>query len=43
VSQTYLVNIPGIVGGNSAFVGFAGGTGGLTATQNILNWTYTTK
>jgi hypothetical protein len=40
-TQTYLVNIPGIVGSSSAFVGFTGGTGGLLANQNILSWTFT--
>jgi hypothetical protein len=35
------INIPTTVGANTAFVGFTGGTGGLTAVQNILNWTYT--
>jgi hypothetical protein len=43
-SQTFTaswpVNIPSIVGGNAAFVGFTAGTGGLTATQEILTWTY---
>ncbi|HLZ07472.1 MAG TPA: chitobiase/beta-hexosaminidase C-terminal domain-containing protein, partial [Chloroflexota bacterium] len=34
------VNIPTIVGANTAYVGFTGGTGGLTAVQNVLNWTY---
>jgi hypothetical protein len=29
------------VGANTAYVGFTGGTGGLTAVQAILNWTYT--
>jgi len=38
--QTYTVNIPQVVGGNQAYVGFSGGTGGATATQDILNWTY---
>jgi predicted phage tail protein len=28
------------VGGGTAFVGFTGGTNGLTATQDILDWTY---
>jgi hypothetical protein len=37
------VNIPQIVGGNTAYVGFTGGTGGLGAIQKILNWTYTTQ
>src|SRR5207244_5153571 len=27
-------------GGNTALVGFTGGTGGLTAIQEILTWTY---
>jgi hypothetical protein len=40
-STNFTVNIPAVVGANTAFVGFTGGTGGLTATQNILNWTYT--
>ena len=35
------VNIPSIVGGNAAYVGFTAGTGGSTATQEILNWTFT--
>jgi hypothetical protein len=35
------VNIPTLVGGNTAYVGFTGGTGGSTAVQNVLNWTYT--
>ncbi len=39
-TQSYSVNIPAAVGGSTAYVGFTGGTGGLTATQNILNWTY---
>jgi hypothetical protein len=40
-TQSYTVNIPTIVGSSTAFVGFTGGTGSLTAVQNILNWTYT--
>lgn len=35
------VNIPSFVGGNTAFVGFTAGTGGATATQEIISWTYT--
>jgi hypothetical protein len=42
-TQSYAVNIPSIVGANAAFAGFTGGTGGQTATQNILNWTYSTS
>jgi fibronectin type 3 domain-containing protein len=40
VKQSYLVNIPSIIGDTTAFVGFTGGTGGLSATQDILNWNY---
>jgi hypothetical protein len=39
-TQTYTVNIPAIVGGPTAYVGFTGGTGGATAVQDILSWTY---
>ena len=35
------VNIQGLVGGGSAYVGFTGGTGGLAALQEVLTWTYT--
>jgi hypothetical protein len=35
------VNIPAEVGGNTAYVGFTASTGGSTAVQNILTWTYT--
>jgi Legume lectin domain/Chitobiase/beta-hexosaminidase C-terminal domain len=38
-STSWTVNIPSIVGGNVAYVGFTGGTGGQTATQEILTWT----
>lgn len=41
-THTFLINIPQIVGSNLAYVGFTGATGGLTATQNILSWTYLT-
>jgi hypothetical protein len=39
--QSYTVDIPTLVGGSTAFVGFPGATGGRTATQDILSWTYT--
>ncbi len=39
-SASKLINIPAIVRGNTAHVGFTGGTGGLTAVQKILSWTY---
>jgi hypothetical protein len=39
-STNWTINIPTTVGGNTALVGFTGGTGGLTAIQEILTWTY---
>jgi hypothetical protein len=41
-TTSFPINIPSIVGATSAFVGFTGGTGGQTADQEILSWTYTT-
>jgi LysM repeat protein len=41
VTEVFPVNIPSLVGGNAAYVGFTGGTGGMSATQNVLSWTYT--
>jgi Legume lectin domain/Chitobiase/beta-hexosaminidase C-terminal domain len=35
------VNIPSLIGGSTAFAGFTGGTGGATATQEIISWTLT--
>jgi hypothetical protein len=40
-TQSYTINIPQTIGSSLAYVGFTGGTGGQTATQDILNWTYT--
>lgn len=42
-STSWAINIPATVGGNTANVGFTAGTGGLTATQEIVTWTYTTS
>jgi hypothetical protein len=39
-SHPFTINIPATVGGNSAYVGFTAGTGGLSATQQILSWTF---
>jgi len=39
-TQGWAVDIPSTVGGNVAYVGFTGGTGGLTAVQQVLNWTF---
>jgi hypothetical protein len=40
VTETYAINIPATVGANTAYVGFTGGSGGSTAVQNVLDWTY---
>ena len=40
-SKTWAINIPTTVGGNTAYVGFSGGTGGYTALQQVLTWTMT--
>jgi hypothetical protein len=39
-NTSFTVNIPSLVGGNTAYVGFTGGTGRLTATQDILTWNW---
>ena len=39
-SHTFAVNIPAIVGGPTAYVGFTGGTGLLSASQKLTSWTY---
>jgi hypothetical protein len=40
-SHSWTVNIPSIVGASTAYVGFTGSTGGLTAVQQVTNWTFT--
>jgi sugar lactone lactonase YvrE/ribonuclease HI len=40
-THAFTINIPSAVGGNTAYVGFTGGTGGSTAIQNIKTWTFT--
>ena len=40
---TDVINIPQIVGANTAYVGFTAATGGLAASQKILYWTYTAQ
>src|SRR5262249_34250911 len=37
----YTVDIRRFVGGDTAYVGFGGGTGGLTAIEDIQNWIFT--
>jgi hypothetical protein len=39
-TEVFPVNIPSVVGASTAYVGFTGGTGGSSATQNVLSWTY---
>jgi hypothetical protein len=41
-TEVFPVNIPSMVGGDTAYVGFTGGTGGSTVTQNVLSWTFST-
>jgi Chitobiase/beta-hexosaminidase C-terminal domain/Bacterial lectin len=41
-STSWAINIPGTVGSNTAYIGFTGGTGYSTASQQILTWTYVT-
>ena len=38
-TRAWPINIPATVGGNTAYAGFTGGTGGYTAIQEIINWT----
>jgi hypothetical protein len=40
-TTSWTVNIPGTVGANTALIGFTAGTGSLTATQDIITWSYT--
>jgi hypothetical protein len=40
-TQSFPVNIPQVIGSNTAYVGFTGGTGGSSAIQNILDWVLT--
>jgi Malectin domain/Legume lectin domain/Chitobiase/beta-hexosaminidase C-terminal domain len=39
-TTSWPINIPQTIGGNMAFVGFTGGTGGLSASQKIETWTF---
>ena len=39
-TTSWPINIPATVSANTAYVGFTGATGGYTATQEILSWTY---
>ena len=37
---SFQVNIPSLVGGNTAYVGFTGGSGGQSSSQKVESWTY---
>ena len=37
----FTIDIPGTTGGETAYAGFTGGTGGETAIQEILSWVHT--
>jgi hypothetical protein len=39
-ATSWAVNIPQIVGGSTAYVGFTAATGGSTAVQQVLNWKF---
>jgi hypothetical protein len=40
-ATSWPIDIPGTVGGNTAFVGFTGATGNSVADQDVITWTYT--
>jgi Chitobiase/beta-hexosaminidase C-terminal domain/Legume lectin domain len=42
-TNSYTVNIPSQVGGDTALVGFSGGSGAAAVQQNIESWTYTVQ
>ncbi|AXC12919.1 hypothetical protein ACPOL_3636 [Acidisarcina polymorpha] len=39
-TNSQVINIPHILGGNVGYVGFTGGSGGATSIQSILDWTF---
>jgi hypothetical protein len=41
VTKQLEINITSIVGSNTAYVGFTGSTGSMTAVQNVTSWSYT--
>lgn len=40
-THAWPINLPQIVGGNTAYIGFTGGTGGSTSSQKVESWTFT--
>ena len=39
-NHSWSINLPQVVGSNTAYVGFTGGTGGMTASQKIETWSF---
>ena len=39
-SQSYPLSLPRFIGGDFAYLGFAGGTGGYSSTQDIRSWSF---
>ncbi len=39
-THSYTIDIPAVIGGTSAYVGFTASTGARTAIQDILTWSY---
>jgi Legume lectin domain/Chitobiase/beta-hexosaminidase C-terminal domain len=42
-TQTWPINIPQTVGGNTAYVGFTAGTGGTSSSQKVETWSFTSN
>ncbi len=42
-TSSWPISITQIVGGNTAYVGFTGGTSSLSSSQEFLSWTYTAQ
>lgn len=42
-TQSWPINLPQVVGSNTAYVGFTGGSGGLSSSQKLISWTYSTQ
>ena len=40
MTNSTVVNLPAVIGGSTAYVGFVGSTGGSLAQQDILTWVY---
>ncbi len=40
-TNTVKINLPEVVGGYTAYIGFTAASGDGTAIQNIVDWTYT--